>query len=72
MERMGAGRIHLGHRCVGVEQDAHHATLRFQSSAGIPMASVEADIVVACDGVNSMVRRAFYPNEKLAFGGINT
>jgi 2-polyprenyl-6-methoxyphenol hydroxylase-like FAD-dependent oxidoreductase len=29
-------------------------------------------VVVACDGVNSTVRREFYPEEKLAFGGINT
>jgi 2-polyprenyl-6-methoxyphenol hydroxylase-like FAD-dependent oxidoreductase len=72
MERIGASRIHLDHRCVGVEQDGNHATLRFQSSAGAPLAPIEADIVVACDGVNSMVRRVFYPDEQLAFGGINT
>jgi 2-polyprenyl-6-methoxyphenol hydroxylase-like FAD-dependent oxidoreductase len=29
-------------------------------------------IVVACDSVNSAVRRQFYPQEELAFGGINT
>jgi 5-methylphenazine-1-carboxylate 1-monooxygenase len=33
---------------------------------------VGADVVIACDGVNSAVRRQFYPGEKLAFGGINT
>ena len=33
---------------------------------------VRADVVIACDGVNSAVRRQFYPDEKLAFGGINT
>jgi 5-methylphenazine-1-carboxylate 1-monooxygenase len=33
---------------------------------------VEADVVVACDGVNSALRREFYPAEQLAFGGINT
>ena len=31
-----------------------------------------ADIVIACDGVNSTVRRQFYPQEKPAFAGINT
>ena len=31
-----------------------------------------ADVVIACDGVNSAVRRQFYPDEQLAFGGINT
>jgi 2-polyprenyl-6-methoxyphenol hydroxylase-like FAD-dependent oxidoreductase len=29
-------------------------------------------LVIACDGVNSAVRRQFYPNEKLVFTGINT
>jgi 5-methylphenazine-1-carboxylate 1-monooxygenase len=28
--------------------------------------------VIACDGVNSAVRRQFYPDEKVAFAGINT
>ena len=37
-----------------------------------PEGDVEADVVIACDGVNSAVRRAFYPYEKLAFTGINT
>jgi len=72
MDRLGAGAIHLDHRCAGVEQDASHATLRFNTSAGTPLPPAEADVVVACDGVNSAVRRVFYPQEKLAFGGINT
>lgn len=72
VERMGAARVHLDHRCVGLEQGAHAVTLRFEGSAGRPRPPVEADIVVACDGVNSAVRRQFYPREKPAFAGINT
>jgi 2-polyprenyl-6-methoxyphenol hydroxylase-like FAD-dependent oxidoreductase len=33
---------------------------------------VRARIVLACDGVNSAVRRHFYPDEQLAVEGINT
>jgi 2-polyprenyl-6-methoxyphenol hydroxylase-like FAD-dependent oxidoreductase len=33
---------------------------------------VAADVVIACDGVHSAIRRQFYPGEKLAFAGINT
>jgi 2-polyprenyl-6-methoxyphenol hydroxylase-like FAD-dependent oxidoreductase len=66
LERLGAERIHLDHRCVGVTQHAGRAAVHFQGG------SVEADVVIACDGVNSTVRREFYPDEKLAFGGINT
>jgi 2-polyprenyl-6-methoxyphenol hydroxylase-like FAD-dependent oxidoreductase len=72
IERLGADRIHLDHRCVGVDQDGQQATLRFQDSSGRARAPVPADIVIACDGVNSTVRRQFYPDEKPAFGGINT
>jgi 2-polyprenyl-6-methoxyphenol hydroxylase-like FAD-dependent oxidoreductase len=35
-------------------------------------APVTADVAIACDGVNSAVRRQFYPGEELRFGGINT
>ena len=72
LQRLGAARIHLDHRCVGIEQDGRRAMLRFHSSAGAALPGVEADVVVACDGVNSTVRREFYPGERLAFGGINT
>ena len=33
---------------------------------------VSADLVIACDGVNSAVRRRFYPGEELRFAGINS
>src|SRR5215208_5611955 len=59
-ERLGARRVHLGHRCVGVDQDGGGATLRFESSAGATEPAVRADVVVACDGVNSAIRRQFY------------
>ena len=47
-------------------------TLRFAGRRGRRRAPVRADVVIACDGVNSAVRRQFYPDEKLAFAGINT
>jgi len=34
--------------------------------------AVRCDVVVACDGIHSALRRQFYPHEKLAFAGINT
>ena len=72
IERLGPGAIHTDRRCVGVEQDAQGATVHFtQSSTGAAFTSIRADVVVACDGVNSTVRRQFYPEEKLAFAGIN-
>jgi 2-polyprenyl-6-methoxyphenol hydroxylase-like FAD-dependent oxidoreductase len=73
LERLEPGSVHTNHRCVGVEQDEGGATVHFaETSSGAQLAPVNADIVVACDGVNSAVRRQFYPDEKLAFAGINT
>jgi 2-polyprenyl-6-methoxyphenol hydroxylase-like FAD-dependent oxidoreductase len=71
-ERLGDARIHLDHRCIGMQQDAQQVTLAFAGVRGQPQPSVQADVVIACDGVNSALRRQFYPDEKVAFAGINT
>jgi 5-methylphenazine-1-carboxylate 1-monooxygenase len=72
--RLGADNIVTNRRCIGVEQDdAQGATLRFQeTTTGADLPPVRAGIVLACDGINSAVRRQFYPDEELAFEGINT
>jgi 5-methylphenazine-1-carboxylate 1-monooxygenase len=72
LERLGAQHVHLDHRCTGVQQEGGEATLAFQDAQGQARAPVHADVVIACDGVNSAVRRQFYPREQLAFAGINT
>ena len=73
VKRLGNDRIHTNHRCVGVTQDARGVMVNFlQGSDGAALPSVQADVVVACDGIHSAVRRQFYPDEKLAFAGINT
>ena len=72
-ERLGAERIVLDRECVAATQDGDGVTLRLrQSSTGAEIGSVRGDVVVACDGVNSTIRRQFYPGEMLAFTGINT
>jgi 5-methylphenazine-1-carboxylate 1-monooxygenase len=73
VKRLGADRVHTNHRCMGVVQTDQVATVHFvQGTDGAPLPSVQADVVVACDGIHSAVRRQFYPTEKLAFAGINT
>ena len=72
-EKLGRDRVVLNRRCVGVEQNDAHVVLRFQETTTGAMADpVRADIALACDGVNSAVRKHFYPDEELAFEGINT
>jgi 5-methylphenazine-1-carboxylate 1-monooxygenase len=73
VERLGAERILADHQCVGLDQTHQRVTLRFRSSmTGAPRGPVESEIAIACDGVNSVVRRQFYPGEELRFVGINT
>ena len=73
IRRLGADRVYTNHRCVGVSQDQAGALLHFvRGNDGENLPSVQADIVIACDGIHSAVRKQFYPNDKLAFAGINT
>ena len=70
---LGADAIRTDHDCTGVEQDERSATAHFrQTSTGRARDSVRADIVIACDGINSAIRRQFYPQDKVVFAGINT
>jgi len=71
IERLGAHRIHTGHRCIHVDQTDQQATITFQLADG-GTRQVQADIAVACDGVNSAVRKQFFPDDKVCFAGINT
>lgn len=73
LSRIGAAHVHTNHRCVEVTQTDAGATLHFaETSTGAQLAPVKADVVIACDGVNSTLRKQFYPDEKVAFSGINT
>jgi 5-methylphenazine-1-carboxylate 1-monooxygenase len=62
--RLGADRVHTGHHTVRVGQDAGGAWVEFADRAsGAASQRVEADLVVGCDGVHSVVRQTFYPDE---------
>ena len=66
-------RLFTNHRCSGLSQDEAGVTLHFtETSTDQRLPDVHADVVIACDGVNSAIRRTFYPSEKLVFTGINT
>jgi len=71
-KRLGANAIRTGHECIGVEQDEDGATVHFKKTSTGSPASVRADVVIACDGVNSVMRKQFYPDDKLVFSGINS
>ena len=71
IKQLGPARIHTGHRCQRLEQDASGVTVRFALTDGTSR-EIRADVAVACDGVNSLVRKQFYPQDKVCFAGINT
>jgi len=72
LARLGADSVVTDHECVGVEEDDGGVTVRFRDSSGAMREPVRADAVIACDGINSAIRKQLYPDDEVAFGGINT
>lgn len=71
--RLGADRVALDHRCTGVTQEVRDVTLHFRStSADRPLPPARADVVVACDGIHSRIRRQLHPAEGAPlYSGVN-
>jgi len=62
--RVGADRLHLGWRCVGAGQDAGGVAVRFRRAgddADLP--AQRGAMLIACDGIHSVIRKQFYPDE---------
>jgi 2-polyprenyl-6-methoxyphenol hydroxylase-like FAD-dependent oxidoreductase len=71
LKRLGSAHVHTGHRCIRVDQTEHQASATFELPSG-ETRLVQADVVVACDGINSVVRQQFFPHDHVCFAGINT
>jgi 2-polyprenyl-6-methoxyphenol hydroxylase-like FAD-dependent oxidoreductase len=72
-DRLGDDAIRTNHECADVVQDEHGVTVSFnETSTGRQLGDIRADVVIACDGINSAIRKRYYPDEKLAFAGINS
>ncbi|MFN0304817.1 MAG: flavin-dependent oxidoreductase [Burkholderiales bacterium] len=73
MKRLGPERIRTNHSCAQIEQNDEGVTAHFtETSTGRQLDAIKGQVAVACDGVNSVVRKRFYPTEEVAFSGINT
>jgi salicylate hydroxylase len=59
-----AGTVHTGHRCSGFEQDETMARLSFANGA-----TIEADIVIAADGIHSELRAYVFASSQPVFSG---
>ena len=63
-DRLGQARVHTGHHLTRFGQAAERAWGEFVDRARDTAARrVEADLLVACDGVHSVVRQQLYPDE---------
>jgi 2-polyprenyl-6-methoxyphenol hydroxylase-like FAD-dependent oxidoreductase len=62
-QRLGAERLFTGWRCTGVASDSGGVTVRFAGAGGEPLDEVRGAVAIACDGINSVVRKQFFPAE---------
>jgi salicylate hydroxylase len=61
--------LHLDQRCVAVRQDDHEAELEFVSRGG-GQTRVRADVVIAADGIHSLIRETIAPQVNARFSGL--
>ncbi len=72
VSRLGANKVHTSMRCTGFSQNADGVQIDFSNAHTGQPVSVKAQIAVACDGVNSVMRKQMHPQDALCFAGINT
>ena len=72
VSRLGADKVHTGMRCSAFSQNDHGVEIEFSNAHTQTSIKVQAQIAVACDGVNSVIRTQMHPQDALCFAGINT
>ncbi len=66
IDRLGADRVHSGHRLVSVDDIGRHsepATATFHDRSSGDDLTVAADVLIGADGIHSAVRKHFYPDQ---------
>ena len=73
VERAGQAQLVTGWRCTGFEQDARGVTVGFDDPrSGERLEPQRADLVIACDGLHSAIRRQLHPAEgEPRYSGVN-
>jgi 5-methylphenazine-1-carboxylate 1-monooxygenase len=71
--RAGADRLVTNHHCLAVEQDETGVSAIFSDGpGGTNRSTVRGDVAIACDGINSAVRKQFFPDEgEPRYSGVN-
>jgi 2-polyprenyl-6-methoxyphenol hydroxylase-like FAD-dependent oxidoreductase len=64
LDRLGRQRVHTGHHLARFGQKAGGPVWgEFVDHANTPVGRVEADLLVGCDGIHSVVRQQLYPDQ---------
>jgi 5-methylphenazine-1-carboxylate 1-monooxygenase len=71
--RVGQDRLTTNRHCVAVEQDENGVTVQFSDGPnGKERHTVRGRVAIACDGINSAVRKQFFPGEgEPRYSGVN-
>jgi 2-polyprenyl-6-methoxyphenol hydroxylase-like FAD-dependent oxidoreductase len=71
--RVGADRVVSNAHCLGVVQDERGVTVSFSDGpGGKERFTVRGSVAIACDGINSAVRKQFFPDEgEPRYSGVN-
>jgi 2-polyprenyl-6-methoxyphenol hydroxylase-like FAD-dependent oxidoreductase len=71
--RAGADRLTTGQHCLGVEQTEADVSVHFSASpGGARQNTVRGRAAIACDGINSAIRKQFFPDEgEPRYSGVN-
>jgi 5-methylphenazine-1-carboxylate 1-monooxygenase len=71
--RAGADRISTNRHCIAVEQDDSGVRVHFSDGPdGGDRSTVRGRVAIACDGINSAIRKQFFPGEgEPRYSGVN-
>ncbi len=71
--RAGSDRLNTQHHCAGVEQNETGVSVHFsEGPGGANRRTVRGRVAIACDGINSAIRRQFFPDEgEPRYSGVN-
>jgi 5-methylphenazine-1-carboxylate 1-monooxygenase len=61
VQKLGAGRVHVGHSFESFTQDANRVTAKFKNRSDHSTIETTCDVLVGADGIHSAVRRFLYP-----------
>ena len=71
--RAGSDRLNTNYHCTGAEQDESGVSVLFSDGpGGADRSTVRGRVAIACDGINSAIRKQLFPDEgEPRYSGIN-